>query len=305
MPLQGIFRSNTWLIFGCALGLLATPAAQAAPQESSVARPSVAFLGGLPIVTGPAAKSVTVTASLEARIYSPEPAMVAEAAEADTIVTAAIGRPSVEPKQPEGAFGSVRIPVGSFPAVERWLRVQASMDRCAGRGCKQAEAFLTGVASDAKDKRFVAKLEVVNSAVNAAVRYAPDSRTYGRRDYWAGVPEIVAAGKGDCEDYAILKMAALLRAGVPQHSMSVVVLYDNGHKAFHAVLAVATDQGNYILDNMRSEVYVDSTQTDYQPLYSLGAGKAWLHGTRVGRFAALELPANLANVAPGEGMPAD
>ena len=59
-------------------------------------------------------------------------------------------------------------------------------------------------------------------------------------DYWAKPSEILAHRAGDCEDFAILKMAALLRAGIPAQSMSLVVLQDRRRKFFHAVLSVST-----------------------------------------------------------------
>lgn len=283
---------NTSFLFGCLLALAGTASVASAATALPKAE-EIVFLGGLPIHVA-AAEPVALAVVIEARIFSPdEPAI-------DQQSTAAI--PRAETRRPEGVFGSVRIAVGHFPAVERWQRVHASMTDCKGKGCGKAEAMLSGIAGKAGGKRFLDKLNSVNLAVNEAVRYQPDQRNYGQRDYWAEVNEIVARGRGDCEDYAILKMAALLRAGVPERSMSVVVLYDNGHRAFHAVLAVATDQGNFILDNLRADVYLDADQPGYQPLYSLGAGKAWLHGTRASAVASLD---GLADIAPGEGFLAE
>ena len=56
---------------------------------------------------------------------------------------------------------------------------------------------------------------------------------YGKLDYWAKPSEILERRAGDCEDFAILKMAALLRAGIPAQSMSLVVLQDRKRGFFH------------------------------------------------------------------------
>jgi len=98
-----------------------------------------------------------------------------------------------------------------------------------------------------------------------------------------------------------LKMTALLRAGVPANSMSLVVLRDSGRGVYHAVLAVATGSGNLILDNTRAEVAMDTDLPDYQPLFSLGAERSWIHGTRTAGGPALAQDENLSAIAPGEG----
>jgi hypothetical protein len=67
---------------------------------------------------------------------------------------------------------------------------------------------------------------------------------YGKLDYWATPAEILLRGSGDCEDFAILKMTALIRAGLPGNTLSLVVVRDNGRGVFHAVLAVTVKEEN-------------------------------------------------------------
>jgi predicted transglutaminase-like cysteine proteinase len=267
----------------------------------------------LPIdLTGPAGPArerpaaPLVSALIEARIFSPEIPVEQTALIADAELRTGSIAPTETPRQvsrSDGAFGSVRIPIGKFPAVERWRRVHATLRQCKpGKACDKAEALLGVVVDNAAPKRFLAKLTMVNRNINEAIRYVPDSENYGKRDYWAGIAEIASRRRGDCEDYAILKMAALVRLGVPEKSMSIVVLFDHANKAFHAVLAVATDQGNFILDNNRQDVYLDLRQPDYQPLYSLGGAKAWLHGTRINSPTAFNGLGDFASIAPGEGV---
>lgn len=314
---MGKSQKNRLLLFTVLLSMFASPAAVDAASEyrSGPDAPvnAARFLGGLPLHAAEPGRSVrfgqaapVISAVMEARIYSPElpgerTAFLADAALRTGSIAPAEPPPQV--RKSDGAFGSVRIPIGKFPAAERWRRVHATLAKCRpGKACDKAEALLGVVVDNAAPKRFLAKLTMVNRNINDAIRYVPDGDNYGKRDYWAEVAEIAARRRGDCEDFAILKMAALIRLGVPEKSMSIVVLFDHASKAFHAVLAVATDQGNFILDNNRQEVYLDLTEPSYQPLYSLSAGKAWLHGNRVNAVSAFNGLSNFDAIAPGEGV---
>lgn len=124
------------------------------------------------------------------------------------------------------------------------------------------------------------KLDTVNRAVNRVLRYQEDSVNYGKLDYWATPEEIIDRGRGDCEDYAILKMAALKAGGVPMDDMSVVVLKDARRNVHHAVLAVRTRGAYTILDNLNDGVKADGAIHTYGPLYSLAADGMWIHGYR-------------------------
>jgi predicted transglutaminase-like cysteine proteinase len=146
----------------------------------------------------------------------------------------------------------------------------------------------------------VDKLQLINTAVNRAVGYESDRALYGTTDYWAKPSETLLRGKGDCEDFAILKMAALYDAGIPFNRMSIVVLRDRRRGFFHAVLAVSTTQGDFILDILNSRVRPDKSYPDYQPLYSIAGSRAWIHGyPNSSKFASNA--ATTVEVAPGTG----
>ncbi|WP_233426648.1 transglutaminase-like cysteine peptidase [Rhizobium mongolense] len=53
----------------------------------------------------------------------------------------------------------------------------------------------------------------MNVAVNRAIRYRRDMDTDQAADHWAAPSETLARQQGDCEDFAILKMAALRAEG--------------------------------------------------------------------------------------------
>lgn len=201
-----------------------------------------------------------------------------------------------------GVFGSVAIPMRNFPVAGRWAKVYSKIGDCAdATNCGKRGAAFAAVATGARDKKFMDKLASVNRAVNTMITYRKDDAVYGNLDYWAKPAEILSRGVGDCEDYVILKMAALIEAGVPARSMSLVVLQDTGRGVFHAVLSVATQSGNFILDNLSNTVASDRAYRSYVPLYSFSTDRAWIHGARPGSAQIASAGGNFAAIAPGEG----
>jgi len=60
-------------------------------------------------------------------------------------------------------------------------------------------------------------------------------------------------GRGDCEDYQLLKRKLLVEAGLPRRTMRMTVVVD-GDGQGHAVMMVRTTRGDFILDNKRNPV---------------------------------------------------
>ena len=202
-----------------------------------------------------------------------------------------------------GVFGSVALSMNNFPVSARWAPVyRAIVDCTAGSACDRKNSTFAAIIDVAKDKRFIDKLSFVNASINRAIAYKKDSVVYGKLDYWAKPSEILEHRAGDCEDFAILKMAALLRAGIPAQSMSLVVLQDRKRGFFHAVLSVSTGSGVFILDSLSNIVSRDTDLPDYVPLYSFSTDRAWIHGAKAGAAQVADIKGGLATVAPGEGL---
>ena len=88
----------------------------------------------------------------------------------------------------------------------------------------------------------------VNNYVNTRIKPVTDVELYGVPDFWT-----YPVDAGDCEDYQLLKKRYLAQLGFsPDTLLMTVVLDENGEG--HAVLTVATDQGDLILDNRRPQV---------------------------------------------------
>ena len=148
-------------------------------------------------------------------------------------------------------------------------------------------------------------MDIANRTANTLIAYQSDRATYASVDHWASAKETIQRGAGDCEDFAILKLTLLRAMGVPDKSLSIIILRDNSRNLYHSVLGVSTNQGHLILDNVRGQVFRDTQVSNYQPLYSLSGSRSWIHGTKAGKSpltAKLQVP--LDNVAPGESAAA-
>jgi predicted transglutaminase-like cysteine proteinase len=89
----------------------------------------------------------------------------------------------------------------------------------------------------------------INRAVDLAIKPVSDKTQWGVADHWSDPFETLLTEQGDCEDYAILKYAVLLEAGVPEESLKIVLLRNRLPDENHAVLAVRVDGEWLILDN--------------------------------------------------------
>ena len=94
------------------------------------------------------------------------------------------------------------------------------------------------------DDRAWAIARRVNREVNAAIEPVSDQDNYGVAEYWA-YPD---NGKGDCEDYVLLKRRELMRLGFPREALLITVVRDQMGEG-HAVLLLKSTVGDFVLDN--------------------------------------------------------
>ncbi len=96
-----------------------------------------------------------------------------------------------------------------------------------------------------------------------------DKRHYARAEYW----NIPTDGLGDCEDYALTKRQALMAAGFAEPALRIaLVMTARGER--HAVLTIATDRGDYVLDNLTGAI-LNWDKTDYEWLARQDPNQAW------------------------------
>jgi predicted transglutaminase-like cysteine proteinase len=67
-----------------------------------------------------------------------------------------------------------------------------------------------------------------------------DEMQWGVADHWSDPFETLLSNRGDCEDYAILKYAALLEAGIPEDDVKIVILKNFFPNENHAAVALAS-----------------------------------------------------------------
>ncbi len=98
------------------------------------------------------------------------------------------------------------------------------------------------------------QLVAVNRAVNRSILPRRD-----RTDIWS-----IAPASGDCDDYVMTKRHQLIRAGMPPSALRAAVVRTRGGQA-HAILVVATTQGDLVLDNLRHAI-MEREATGYFPV---------------------------------------
>ncbi|MHC2591459.1 putative transglutaminase-like cysteine proteinase [Bradyrhizobium ottawaense] len=91
----------------------------------------------------------------------------------------------------------------------------------------------------------------------------------GIDDVWGSPLATFARGAGDCEDYAIAKLAALRLAGVAPEDLRILVVRDVRAGEEHAVVAARLDGRWLMLDNRRMAMVEDDAARSYQPLFAL------------------------------------
>ena len=97
--------------------------------------------------------------------------------------------------------------------------------------------------------RALADIRRVDRWVNTHVDPITDMDHWGVEDRW----DLPFDGKGDCEDYALLKRKMLMQMGYPRQALLMTVVHDGADEG-HAILTVKTDRGDFVLDNLNNGV---------------------------------------------------
>ncbi|MFO7309597.1 MAG: transglutaminase-like cysteine peptidase [Pseudomonadota bacterium] len=98
----------------------------------------------------------------------------------------------------------------------------------------------------------------INLDVNRSITPVTDMEHWGVEESW----DLPSDGKGDCEDYVLLKRKLLIERGFPARALLITVVRDEAGDG-HAVLTVRTTRGDFILDNKRDTI-LSWTATGYR-----------------------------------------
>jgi predicted transglutaminase-like cysteine proteinase len=174
-------------------------------------------------------------------------------------------------------FGSATRIVAEGGVYDKWSGVQAKLDEeertlAACRGDRahctnKAAIIFLSIVEAARERDGLARLGEINRAINLAIRPMSDLANYGEVDVWASPLMALARGAGDCEDYAIAKMAALKAAGVPSEDLRLVILRETARAEDHAVLAVRLNGRWLVLDNRMLVMLQDTQIASYRPIF--------------------------------------
>lgn len=102
------------------------------------------------------------------------------------------------------------------------------------------------------------EIQRINAWVNHSIEPVSDMDHWGVVDQW----DYPTDGKGDCEDFALLKRRMLIEHGFPRQALLMTVVKEKNGDG-HAVLTVKTNRGEFVLDNM-SDAIKPWTMTPYR-----------------------------------------
>lgn len=103
---------------------------------------------------------------------------------------------------------------------------------------KEAEPTLESLASTYATPKAVAQF------LREQIRFKPDDQLFERLDYWQAPEELLARRAGDCEDYAILAQALLVRQGREAFLLSLF-----GAGGYAHTVCVFSEEGRYSVIN--------------------------------------------------------
>jgi predicted transglutaminase-like cysteine proteinase len=281
--------------FACAALLMTVAFAAASPavakkttRASTVATFDAASLIPIPQFSGKAAREPQAVMKRPATFFTIASALAKHdgrridnavklaAVDSTEIVMDVTPQPAVSSARGDEPFGmqAFRAPEGLL--WSKWRRLtqevgeeEKVLSSCSSGSCgRTATAFFDHV-NQIKSLNGRARLEKLNRIVNSSIAYASDLSLHGELDRWSAPLATIQAGRGDCEDYAILKRQILIHAGAMPTDLRIVLLRDTAVRLDHAVLAARADGQWFILDNRKSGFYAERDLPHYMPLFAL------------------------------------
>jgi predicted transglutaminase-like cysteine proteinase len=191
--------------------------------------------------------------------------------------TAPSKRAARNDEQAAQLFGMQTEPVAAGELPEKWHHVEAAMARdfavvaqCHANGtCPVAAQRLIDISAEGAGQSVRARVGLINRAADLAIRPVSDEMQWGVADHWSDPFETLLSYRGDCEDYAILKYAALLEAGIPKDDVKIVILKYFFPNEDHAAVATRVDGQWLILDNRTLTLVHDTDVTRAIPEFVL------------------------------------
>ncbi len=178
-------------------------------------------------------------------------------------------------------FGLSTSTLTEGPLRAKWQSVEHTIAAEADviAGCASDPASCTSqpalqfldIVRTASTREGLARLGEINRAINLAIRPVSDQAQYGVEDHWSSPLATLAAGAGDCEDYAIAKMVALRAAGVAADDLRLIIIRETATGDDHAMVAARFEGRWRMLDNRTFLMVEDNGFGKYRPLFAIDA----------------------------------
>jgi predicted transglutaminase-like cysteine proteinase len=192
----------------------------------------------------------------------------------------------------------------------KWRKLEAalfhdeqtlSMCRADPDQCPSPEALqLLALINKANGASVRKRIAIVNRSINYAVRYVSDIKQHGVIDLWSPPLATMASGKGDCEDYAIAKYAALRQMGFGADDLRLLLVRDRAVGLDHAVLGVHFEGRWLVLDNRHSLLVDTDELPQFTPLFAIDHEGVKLFAASFGTAAAAPLKMEMVPAASSD-----
>jgi predicted transglutaminase-like cysteine proteinase len=177
----------------------------------------------------------------------------------------------------EEPFGLSTTALPESPVQEKWTVVEhdiaadmktVALCRFDRARCPSAAALrFLSIIDSARGREGLARLGEINRSINLAIRPMSDLTQYHVEDLWSSPLATLAAGAGDCEDYAIAKIVALREAGVAPEDLRLVIMRNTLSGEDHAVVAARLEGHWRLLDNRYLAMLEDVQIRRYHPIF--------------------------------------
>ena len=136
---------------------------------------------------------------------------------------------------------------------------------------------------DLKSDSEIEKINAINAFFDEQLTYQTDIVLWHENDYWATPLETLGEGKGDCEDFAIIKYIMLRYLGIAESQLRLVYVKARigGPRSkitqAHMVLSyyLPGEQEPLILDSLLADVVPASQRPDLIPIFSFNTQGLW------------------------------
>lgn len=125
------------------------------------------------------------------------------------------------------------------------------------------------------------QLAAVQRDVLRRIKWSHDLDNMRVADFWSNAGETLQRGTGDSEDIAIVEMQVLKAAGFNARDLYISIGRQKPVGG-HIVLLARTPQGFMVLDDRIGHPMAAEDNRLFTPVLTIGEGKSWVHGRRVG-----------------------